>query len=286
MSYEIPIVLTKANNIATENHKMEIAFSKPFVAKDMEICVQKCYIYNSVFNVKSGTYTNNQFSYIFPTSSGDQTYVVSIPDGYYSVSDLSDYINYAQKANGNYLLDSTGTEIYYTTLTENRVSYSVTISQTLFPTALPTGYTTPSNFSGFPATSTTPQLIVPATAFATLIGFVAGTYPAVAATSFYSVSGTLVPQIDPTYAYHICTTMCNNQYVNTHSSAIATFTFAGIPLGQQLPIEPNNLSWFPIMDGNYQTMQFYFISQNFAPMLILDTDIILVVLIRKRKLNI
>jgi hypothetical protein len=73
--------------------------------------------------------------------------------------------------------------------------YSVQLLSYIAPTSLSTGYTAPSNFDGYPATSTAPSFIVLNNNFTNFIGFVTGTYEGGPSNSSINSSYTLQAQL-------------------------------------------------------------------------------------------
>ena len=59
-----------------------------FKIKDMEMCVSSITIPYSFYNVSS-YYNNQTFSLIFPTAATTSTVSVTLPEGFYSVTDIN-----------------------------------------------------------------------------------------------------------------------------------------------------------------------------------------------------
>jgi len=147
----------------------------------------------SWFNVNSGQYNNNSFQYTFPTSTGQQTFNVTLPNGYYSAMDINQYLQTQMIKNGQYLVDSAGNYVYYMTIQYEVNYYAVQIMFFTVPTSLHSGYTNPGNMT-FPIAATTPQIIISSSNnFGQLIGFNAGTYPSTPQSSNQSFTSNTVP---------------------------------------------------------------------------------------------
>jgi len=95
----------------------------------------------SWFNVNSGQYNNNTFQYTFPTSTGQQTFTVSLPNGFYSATDINNYLQTQMIQRGQYLVNSAGEYVYYITLQYDTNYYAVQLMCFALPTSLPTNYT-------------------------------------------------------------------------------------------------------------------------------------------------
>ena len=79
------------------------------------MCVSNVTIPYSWFNINSSLYNNNSFQYTFPTSTGQQTFTVTLPNGYYDASAINNYLQTQMIANGQYLANSSGDYVYYMT---------------------------------------------------------------------------------------------------------------------------------------------------------------------------
>ena len=61
------------------------------VPPNSTMCISNVTIPYSWFNLNSSLYNNVSFQYTFPDSSGQPTYIVTIPNGYYDVDDINNY---------------------------------------------------------------------------------------------------------------------------------------------------------------------------------------------------
>ena len=107
----------------------------------------------SWYNITSA-YNNKTISITFPYLATTTTLNISIPDGFYSVSDINNYIELQCINNGLYLINATGSYVYYFQVYSNATYYTNTIVLSLVPTAATAsaaGYTVPS--SGFWSTT-------------------------------------------------------------------------------------------------------------------------------------
>ena len=171
------LVLNSSNVISNSNNT---SFRYNFINGNFRIppkskmCVSSLVAPYSWFNISS-TYGNNQFSFTFPQTGSAPTYSVTLPDGFYTVSDLNNYFQQFCITNSLYLINSAGQYVYYIVFTANTTYYA---NQMLFfpvPTSLPSGYTTPSGWHGFPGTTLCPSMTIPS-GLGVYLGFSAGTY--------------------------------------------------------------------------------------------------------------
>jgi hypothetical protein len=120
----------------------------------------------SWFNITSA-YNNNTISITFPYLATTTTLNITIPNGFYSVSDINNYIALQMINAGLYLINSTGSYVYYFQVSTNTTYYTNTVVLSLVPTTLPTGYTQPGtgfwstvSGNGLPSSTSTPSFIL------------------------------------------------------------------------------------------------------------------------------
>lgn len=219
-------------------------------------------VYYSWFNI-TADYGNNILQYTWPTGSSSTTYTVTIPDGNYSISDLSSYLQYVMVQNGTYLIDSSGNNVFYLSFVSNPTYYRVTLTATPVPAALPSGFTKPSNYPGggtLPSTNTSPQLVIPAvnsskrSSMSSVLGFLPGSYPSPAAAVLTMMNGQYVPEIDVVQSVNVQCSMVNQGLVSQTPNTIFTFTAGETSFGGLLSISPPQFIWFPVNDGNYASV--------------------------------
>ena len=190
------------------------------------------------------------------------------PEGFYSVNDLSGYLQYTMKQNGHYLVNTDGIEVYYLSLAVNPVYYAVTLTATPVPAVLPAGWTNP---GGMVLTGLSPQLVVSgATEWKTLIGFAAATFPAAPSAIEYKVNSTAIPIISPiTQVLVACPNMVNDGRFSTKPSVIASFLPDGT-FGAPLDVKPQVLTYYNVTPGNYNYVEIQFLDQLYQPLQIKD----------------
>lgn len=72
------------------------------------MCVSNVTIPYSWYNINANIYNNNSFQYTFPTSTGTVTKTVTLPNGFYDVSNINEYLQGIFIENGQYLVNSSG----------------------------------------------------------------------------------------------------------------------------------------------------------------------------------
>ena len=157
------------------------------VKEDSEICVAQATIPYSFYNVT----TTQTITVTWATGS---TFTWTIPAGYYTVADLNLLLQTFCITNNLYLINGSGVYVYYLALYTNATYYKVQLIAQVVPTSLPSGYSAPSGFAGYPPFATTPQITLSSSSstFNSIIGFTTGTFPSVTSANI-SVLSTLVP---------------------------------------------------------------------------------------------
>ena len=164
----------------TNNTVLRYNFNGAEDFKDKEISVASIQMYNSIFNIDTQLYNNNTFQYLWLNASGvlNQNFNVTLPDGYYSTSDLQEYLIYIMTSRGHFIKHNTTSETkYYYSFVDNVSRYGVQLTCSKLPTTtdvvtIGTGFYKGSATWGTAATSTCGQIIFPSTNnFSNLIGF-------------------------------------------------------------------------------------------------------------------
>jgi hypothetical protein len=247
-----------------------------------QVAVASVAMYYSWFNITSAN-QNNTLSYKFPTSSGTTTVTLTIPDGFYSVSDLNTYLQSQLIANGHYLVDSEGNFIYYLELQENAVYYAVQLNCYPVPSSLPSGYSNPASMT-FPASATTPQLVVPSTNIRDIFGFTEGSYPSTTQSTTYSTYSSYTPQVTPVQSVIMTCSLVNNG-LGIPSNVLYSFTPSGTSFGSLIESRPAQYSWIDITPSNFSNFEIQFLSQSFKNLVINDSNIVVTLVVREKPLS-
>ena len=125
------------------------------IPENSEISISSATIPYSWRNITVSN-NNNTYKFYWPlTVSTYTTYTVTMPNGFYSLSDINTFFQNFCITNGLYLINSVGQYVYYFSFNLNVNYYAVQLISTLVPTSLPAGFTAPSNWAGYPTTSMT-----------------------------------------------------------------------------------------------------------------------------------
>ena len=215
-----------------------------------------------------------------------QSYTVTLPNGFYEVSDINNYLQNVMISRGQYLVNGGG-NIYYISLTVNPTYYSNQLLATVLPLSLPSGYTNPINpitgspQFGYPLTAITPQLRVLSSspAFGSIIGYTPGLYPPTPAAVSYSTIGNITPNATPVNSLVIRCNLVNND------AGFPTDILDSMPItgafGTNINYAPNYEKWIKISAGTYYSLTLSFQDQNFNTVQFNDINILVSLLIRR-----
>ena len=244
------------------------------VKEDSEICVAQATIPYSWFNIT----TTQTITVTWP--SGPTNFTWTIPAGYYTVADLNLLLQTFCITNNLYLINGSGVYVYYLAFYTNATYYKVQLIAQVVPTSLPSGYSAPSGFAGYPPFPTTPTITLSSTSstFNSIIGFAPGTFPSVTSANI-SVLSTLVPIGSAVNSLLMSCNLCNNPV------AMPTDIICGIPItstfGSNINYQPSYQQWVKIRPGRYSTLTIRLLDQSLNPLLALDSNILIVLNIRK-----
>ena len=287
MSYTL--LLNSSNVIGSNNNTYQYNFiSGSFHAKDCEMAVSSLAIPYSWFNVSS-SYNNNTISITFPYLATTATLNITLPNGFYSVSDINNYIALQMINAGLYLINSSGSYVYYFQVSSNATYYTNTVVLSLVPTTLPSGYTQPStgywstiSGNGLPTTTSTPSFTLASSGSINIIlGFKTGTY-ASSTTVNQSINGTITPIGSTVNALVIrCNLLSNN--IAMPSDILDTVPISATSFGYNLIYDPSFEKWITIRDGSYNSMTITFQDQNLNTIYANDPNLSMALLIRQKR---
>lgn len=244
--------------------------------KGDKICVQSIQLPYSWFNISS-TNNNNSFGYKL----NGTTYNINLQNGFYQVSDLNNILQATLIANGHYLIDVNGNNVYYCQLTTNTALYAIQFDSIPIPATLPAGYTNPSNVLYNSVTFSTPttiQLVIPSNNMTLLLGFNAGTYPTTPQTSTYSVISNRTPNLTPVNSVVMrCSAIYNNQVLP--SDILYSFS-PNTTFGSNIVITPSVEGWITCKEGTYSSIDITFVDQNYSSIYMNDNNICCQLLIK------
>lgn len=273
-----------------ENNKFIYKFPNSVLFKDDYVALSSVSIYYSWFNITSA-FQNNIIQYVWD----GVTFTINIPDGIYEVATLNALLQFSFIQNGHYLVDATGSNVYYAQFLVNPARYAVQINTYLFPLALPAGYSNPAGVV-FPAATFNPSIILPAS-INVILGYVAGftTDPNIgnafvppAGDDFVSklANGTLsyistqAPNIQPNSSLLVALSNIDNAYAQP-SSLIYTIV-PSVAVGEIINERPPNFIWNKLIEGTYNELRLTILGTDLAPLKIRDPQITIVLVIRNK----
>jgi len=283
------LVLNSSNYIG--NNSFRYSFKTGgFSAEHAEMCVSAITIPYSWFNISS-LYNNNKFTVRFPCATylGNPYYDLSItlPDGFYSVSDIKSYIQLQCVNAGLYLINSASQNVYYFDILYSQTYYAVQIICYAIPTSLPAGYSLPTSgiylSPGLPASSLCSQLFLPASgSISTIIGFVAGAYyPATATSSNTSILSTLTPVGSTVNSLVLQCNLVKNE-CTVPSDILDSMAIDGV-FGANINYIPSFEKWITVKKGIYSNFTLTFSDQNLNNFYLRDPNVSITLIIRNKK---
>jgi len=285
------LVINKSNVVAgTNNTEYEYNFPGGGITLEQgeKIALSSLTMFYSTPNITS-QYNNNKFQYLWVDGF---TYDVNIPDGFYEVSNLNDFLHQTMINNKHYLVETaTGNFVYFMTIVANNVTYKIDlttfpINTTLYP---PATYNLPAGATWTIPTATpalNPQLnVLGAYTFGSVIGFANPSannlYPSTNNTNATTItSSTITPQVSPLSTFTLKCSLVNNNYT-IPNSIIYSFPPFGT-FGSQFSVTPPEFSFIDVIAGQYNSFRMSFTDQSDRPITILDSDITLLLVIKAK----
>jgi hypothetical protein len=274
-----------SNNVITGSNNSRYSYT--FINNNLtlldeaEICISNITLPYSFYNVTTA-YDNRTFNFTFPTTvSSGASYTFTLSEGFYTVTDINAAFQQFMILNGMYLINSAGKYIYFATFLYNPTTYGVQlICQTVY-TALPVGWSQPSNWVGYNAISYTPTVSILNNNFRKIVGFDIGTYPTTPQLTDQSFLNTVVPLGSNINSIIITSNLIDNA-VGFPSNVLDTMPIANTLFGSNINYSPPALKWVKLVSGTYQKLEIQFIDQNLNAMNILDSNVCISLLIKNK----
>ena len=167
------IILNKNNieNYGQGNNKLSYTLPRDVkFEKGDTVAISHLNIYFSWFNITAKNH-NNKFFYKWWDMNGELTVLneVIIPDGFYSVNTLQEYLFSYMVAKGHHLITLTGSYVYFIEILTNETYYSVSFRLSSVSPNMDLGdgmksielYCQPPTTWAIPANYETPEIIIP-----------------------------------------------------------------------------------------------------------------------------
>lgn len=262
------------------------------VDENMEVMLSSAQIPYSIFNITS-SYNNNKLVIGFPTGSSTNSYTtfnITFPDGFYTINDIRSYIQQFCIANGLYLVNSNGNNVYYIDFQTSISYYANQILLFTVPRSLPVGWTQPANWIGYSTFTSdrTPYLQFATTnLFNEYLGFNTGVYPPTALTAGNTANYSLISNKMPPIGSYVNSIIVHCSLVNNSvvspSDIIDAFQITNTAFGSNINYSPQIEKFVKLTKGSYSSMIIYLTDQNNNPINLLDPNILITLLFKKFK---
>ncbi len=301
-SYTTSSIVLNSSNIVSNGYNNTLQYDIPGSAvylQDSSIAVQKIVQYYSQYNINASLYANNSFEILIPYNNGtiDTQYTLSIdlPDGYYSYSDINNYVQNQMISIGAYLVSTAGgtPNAYWWQITENQAYYSAEIDQNVVPTSgSHAGYTLPASglWSGtggqsLPTVGSTMQTVINSN-IGSIFGLAGSasspyTFPTVPETTNQVNLSTQTPQVNPVLSYFVRCSLVNNTMM-VPSDILASYSSAGTVFGGTIIDAPSEYAWITIPNQSASRIVITITDQLFRPVQFQDSNIAITLLIKQR----
>lgn len=277
------IIFTRSNIVAGSNNTTLLyKFPNTVSFPNHEIALNSLAMFYAWRNIDALLYGNNTLTYTWENAANVvTTYTITIPNGLYEIPDINSYCQYVMIANGHYLVNASGQNVYYFNMVVNPNLYAIQLNTYQFPIALPVGYTNPAAVV-FPAQTFKPQVATPAN-FNQIIGFASTFISArnlgVAYPDTNSYTSIISPQVQPAPTLILNTSNINNIYSNPSTGIYAVTPTVAI--GEQIVDRVPEFSWNKLTSGTYSEIRLQFTTPTGALVPILDPQMTIILAIRE-----
>lgn len=271
MSYNIILNSDNVNNSTNSQYKYNFITGNFKVNEGAEISVSQIQIPYSWFNI-TVAYNNNAFNFIDWLGN---TYNIILPDGFYTIADVNQFMQEFFINNGMYLING-GKNVYFFSIFTNQQYYT---NQFLFypvPTSLPSGFTQPSNWIGYPPTSVCPQVVILNNNFTVYTGFNSGTYGG--GPSPLSILSQNTPNGSNVNSLLVRCSLVSNP-VGFPTDILDSFAVEGT-FASNINYSPRFEKWVRLKSGVYNNLIIDFVDQNNNPIIAKDKNVTISLLLK------
>jgi len=266
------LIVDKTNLIGNDNNTFVYRFPSSVAFPNHELALASVDMYYAWYNV-SALLGNNTFSYVWTDGTVN---TVVLEDGLYEISTINERLQFAFLANGHYLVDSGGNNIYYINISANTTRYATQIDIFQFPNALPAGYTNPAAVVFPPANQIT--MTMP-TKFNELLGFAAGFTTTAPTGTNLSFLSSVAPNIQPNNVLYVSVSNIDNKYGSP--SGLVHRIVPNTTFGSLITENPE-FSFQPLHSGTYNQLQVQILGTDKSPIKIIDPNIVITFLIKNK----
>lgn len=302
-------IVLNQSNVVQDGNNNTLIYRFPVSAnfKDNYVAVSSLSMFYSWFNISAALGNNKlSFNWVNANSTNNYTtYTITIPDGLYEIESLNNYLKWvmfnAPSLNTSqispvptapfYLIDGSGSQVYYFELAVNVNSYAIQLNTYNVPSALPSGYTNPGG-TLLPLQTFNPVVTFTAK-FNDVVGFTAGftsaqnqnngsanpgTPTAYKIGSTFSYLSSKAPQVQPNSTILLTMSNIENEWATPTSTLYAVTP--SVSVGEQILEKPPEYGWQKLTDGNYAQLRVQFTTVDGSPIQIRDPNICILLVIK------
>jgi hypothetical protein len=278
------IILTERNiEKNTNNSSLLYSFQGSTTFKKSTIALASVNLFFSWFNITKKY--NNTLSYTWFDINGilNQIIEITIPDGYYSVNTLNEFLQSEFVKKGHYLIDNSNNKyIYFLEIQSNSTYYSIQLN--LYPMITnenSNNYTRGGTDWMYPLISITPQFIFSDKKdFKILLGFTLNTYPENTSSQIKSFLSENTPRLNPVSSIFVKCSLCNNKY-STPNDILYNFTTGSVEFGNIIDVQPRVETFLSIRDQSVYDIRIQFLDQDLNTLDIRDPQMVVVLSIKE-----
>jgi len=265
MSQVIPI--SQVNAVVGQPNTFQYRFPQNAMFSERRIAIANMILPYNWYNLSTSYANTTGISMIFPTGATTATINMTIPNGFYTITQLNAFLQAQMVANNFYLVNGS-TNVYYLEIVAN--SNTGLAQLNCYDVPLTTTYT--NNGWVLPTTpNQVPQLVITNAEFGKIIGFAIGTYPTLPTqVSTYSVQSTFQPQISPVSSIYVCLSCINNELSSPNN--IVSVIPINTTFGAQIIFSPSEFIWVKALDGTIANITLTLFDQNMRALQLLDTN--------------
>jgi hypothetical protein len=288
-----PIIITGVNQVTTNSDGN--VFEYNFIGgginlNESQVALSSIHLFYSWFNINHSKYRNailqykwfDGITYYLGGANGQ------IADGFYTVKQLNEYLQFCFLQNGHYMIDvASGLPVYFMNISTNSVYYSVQID--LYPLSIglkdSNNWTRPPGQTWiYPSEATTFDLIIPPRSVSTIcdiLGYLPSTsIPSTPQSSLYTINSTVCPQVSPVNSILVECSLAFSPYSNP-SNIIYAFS-PNVSFGSMISSQPATYAFCDCQAGIYNKFTVRLLDQNLQPIKINDPSIVINLLIKNK----
>jgi hypothetical protein len=275
------IVINSSNYLQGSGNKYVYNFPQTsYFPSGSGIGVSNISIYNSIQNI-----TEKRGNNVVTLNWLGIDYILTFPDGYYSVSDINFFFQNFCILNGLYVTaNSAADNVYFFESVVNSIRYATSLNFYAIPTeaqASGLGYVKPSNATwSYPVSAVTPSLSF-GQPFANLIGFTFRKFPPTQQSTNIQYLSTQTPVISPVDSLILTCSLINSKY------SIPNNVLFSVPIttaiGTIINVGISQIVYNDILPQNFSSLEITIFDQLFNPIVLLDKELTLTLVIQEGK---